>query len=213
MDQPIEWEDANDWSTDGGKVKTARFHEFTLNIRHDDSGAASPLDWDNLTTIVIKEAPRRGQLGHRQPEWDEERALERGGFPLLARYLRMTGQALYIVPLSVYDDWRPSVRTDPGGDPEMLDGFALVTKESAEMIGTPPEHFSEVVEQDVKTYSQFLEGEVYGWEVLDENDEILDSVWGYIGDMQYVQSEAEENARWHYQQKYPIPATRERVGV
>lgn len=212
MDQPIEWEDANDYGTvGGGKVETARFHEFTLNIRYDDSGASSPLDWDNLTEIVVLDAPRRGQLGDRQPDGREEEALERGGFPLLARYLRMTKQALLVVPLEVFDDWRPSVKI--ARDTEDVDGYALVTEKTAEMIGTPPNLFEEVVRQDVQTYNQFLQGEVYGWEVLDENGEHLDSVWGYIGDIQYVKTEAEENARYHYGQKYPIPHDRERVGV
>lgn len=212
VDQPIEWEDAKDYATvDGGKVETARFHEFTLNIRYDDTGAGNPLEADNLTEIVVEEAPRRSLLGHRQPEHDEEQALERGGFPLLARYLRMTKRALMVVPLDVLDDWRPAIKVTD--DPERADGFAIVTKESVEMTGVEPDRFLEAVKQDVEVYSQYLLGEVYGYEVLDAEGETLDSCWGFVGDIKYVKTEAEASARYAYAQKYPIPADRERVGV
>lgn len=211
MDQPIEWEDANDYGTvGGGKVETARFHEFTLNIRYDDSGAANPREWDNLSEIIIEDAPRRGNLGDRPMEYDEKTVFERGGFRNLSRYLRMKG-ALLVVPLEVFDDWRPTLKV--ARDPSSADGWAVVWPKAVETLGAPLDSIEEQTKAEIKEYNSYLQGEVYGYEVLDTNGETLDSVWGYIGDIQYVKTEAEGMARYHYGQKYPIPEVRERIGV
>jgi len=35
---------------------------------------------------------------------------------------------------------------------------------------------------EVKTYDQYLTGDIYGFEAMDENDEVIDSCWGFFGD-------------------------------
>lgn len=241
MDQPIEW----DHSSSGHQleVETAKFHEFTLRIRYDDSGAGDPRGNDNLTEMVCHHS--RYTLGDRTPEGDEEEALNRGGWPLLARYLRMCKGALAVAPLGLYDHSGISMYVGTTRDPWDSGpvGFAFITKERWNLlqgegvdpfklteVETPLGHFDSdqrkwipgkemkplidvCIEEEVKEYSSFIEGQVYGYEVLDENDETLDSCWGFVGDIKYVKEEAESAARAAYRMKYPVPEARERVGV
>lgn len=46
-----------------------------------------------------------------------------------------------------------------------------------------------------ETVRAHLDGEVYGWTVEDADGDVLDSCWGYIGDSEYVLTEAEDVAR------------------
>lgn len=51
----------------------------------------------------------------------------------------------------------------------------------------------DVLRAEVETYSQWANGEVYGFRVLDSDGEELDSCWGFIG-MEHVQEAAREAA-------------------
>jgi len=35
---------------------------------------------------------------------------------------------------------------------------------------------------EVETYDQFLTGDVYGFQVVDSDDEVIDSCWGFYSD-------------------------------
>lgn len=43
---------------------------------------------------------------------------------------------------------------------------------------------------EVEEYDNYLTGQVYGYIIEDENDEKLDSCWGFLGDYKYCLSEA-----------------------
>lgn len=229
MDESIKWEP----SLTGSDllVETAKFHDLTLNIHYDDSGVGDPRDADNLTEMVCSHP--RYTLGDRTPDETEEEALNRGGWPLLTRYLRMCKGALIVEPLGLYDHSGISMYVGTVRDPwdSGQVGFAYVTKDRfKELCGdTDPNALEErerypgrkitqtflewAVEGEVEEYSSFIEGQVYGYEVVDANDEIVDSCWGFVGDMKYVKEEAEASAKAEYRSRFPVPATRERVGV
>lgn len=54
---------------------------------------------------------------------------------------------------------------------------------------------------EVKTYDQYLRGEVYGYIIEDENGENLDSCWGFLGDYEYCLEEAKSAADYWAEQK------------
>lgn len=64
-------------------------------------------------------------------------------------------------------------------------GFIYITKDKIEAEGWTPEQAGRYLEGEVETYSQYLEGDVYGWKVSREDEdgdkEELDSCWGYYG--------------------------------
>lgn len=55
---------------------------------------------------------------------------------------------------------------------------------------------------ELKTYRQYLAGEVYGYMVKSPDGEVLDSCWGFYDDWpyDYLKSEANEMAEWHAEQ-------------
>lgn len=44
--------------------------------------------------------------------------------------------------------------------------------------------------QEVNSYDDYLTGNVWGYEITDENGELLDSCWGFVGDYKYCLEEA-----------------------
>jgi len=63
-------------------------------------------------------------------------------------------------------------------------GYKRITKELKDRV-------REYLIDEVKTYDQYLTGDVYGYRITDtETDEEIDSCWGYYGD-DYCMSEAE----------------------
>jgi hypothetical protein len=48
----------------------------------------------------------------------------------------------------------------------------------------------QVLQGEVQTYSQWANGEVYGYTITGEAGEEVDSCWGFIGDLDYVRDEA-----------------------
>lgn len=54
---------------------------------------------------------------------------------------------------------------------------------------------------EVEEYDNYLTGQVYGFIIEDENDEELDSCWGYLGDYKYCLDEAKSAADYWEEQK------------
>lgn len=44
------------------------------------------------------------------------------------------------------------------------------------------ERAAEAMKDELETYGHFISGEVYGYQITDEDDEDVDSCWGFIGD-------------------------------
>jgi len=61
-----------------------------------------------------------------------------------------------------------------------------VCKECGEWTAESIEQAERIMAQEVETYSQYLEGDVWGYEVVqkheDGTEDILDSCWGFFGD-------------------------------
>jgi|WetSurMetagenome_2_1015567.scaffolds.fasta_scaffold03898_24 hypothetical protein len=167
-------------------LETLKHEDLIAYICPDDYPEDPRKEWDHFTTIVCWH--RRYDLGDRKPTSDEEAALQRGGFPLLTRYLRMTKGVVYLTPLGLYDHSGITIYTGGGShafDAQGWDsgtvGFAYVTKEQLIEAGfTKPEQWTEVIEytdecdrktkaprceafieQEIGEYDQYLRGDIY----------------------------------------------------
>lgn len=65
---------------------------------------------------------------------------------------------------------------------------------------------AEILVAEVNTYDQFITGDVFWWETLDEDGERIDSCGGYYGayddqEREYVMSEARASIDWHLGQE------------
>ena len=96
-----------------------------------------------------------------------------------------------ILPLYLYDHSGITISTSPFSchwDSGQI-GFVFVSKEKLKKEYGVKRITNEVIERatkillaEVKTYDQYLTGEVYGYKVIDEKGNEEDSCWGYYGE-------------------------------
>lgn len=150
-----------------------------------DPSPESPREWDNLGKMVCFH--RRYKLGDEHDynftdveSWEE-----------LERLVTKREKACVVLPLYLYDHSGITMNTtgfscrwDSGRV-----GLIYMTKETylsnfggKIMTKKRKEHAKELLVGEVETYDQFLTGDVYGFRILDEDDNEIDSCWGYYGE-------------------------------
>lgn len=97
-------------------------------------------------------------------------------------------------PISIYDHsgvsiWLGSTKghVDARWDCSTT-GFAYMEKSTAEKEYVPTEEYKtwqawaiHIMEAEMNVYNQYVSGECYGWSILDEHDDVIDSCGGYYG--------------------------------
>lgn len=150
-----------------------------------DSCGDSPREWDNLGTMVCFH--NRYDLGDKHSYDADDYS---GWEEMKKAILEEEGRGTVILPLYLYDHSGVTMRTSPFGcrwDSGQV-GFILTNKktiigEFGGKIVTKKlrERVEGILEGEVETYSQYLEGEVYGFQIVDEDDEVVDSCYGFYG--------------------------------
>jgi hypothetical protein len=173
-------------------IHTETYRGLTIKLYHDPD-PESPREWDNLGVMFCKH--RRYNLGDKN-----------AAPPPNANVVRL--------PLYLYDHSGITISTRPFSCPwdSGQVGFIYCTHEKIRQEydlnpgPIPHETIERVVaqlEQEVRTYDQFLRGKVYGFVVEDQDGESLDSMWGFYqnerpdADDSYVLMEARESAAHH----------------
>lgn len=165
-------------------AETTNYKNYTINVYYDEC-AESPRKWDNLGTIYSN---------HREYNPDGHSIDELGD--LMDDILANLNENYYYLPiyayihsgiaLSVGDNSYPfNDRWDSG-----LFGFIAITKDKAIKLGYDEEKILKYLEGEVEILNRFYDGEVYGYEILNQYDEEVDSCWGFIEDIDYVINEA-----------------------
>ena len=120
------------------------------------------------------------------------------------RVKKLIDQKYIVLPLYLYDHSGITMNTtgfycpwDSGQVGFIYVSVADVKKEwKWERMSQKRREFIErILEAEVKTYDQYLTGDVWGYEILDENDDQVDSCWGYYGE-EYCMQEARESLRY-----------------
>ena len=168
-------------------IEQIEHHGLTIKV-YPDEEPLSPREDDNLGVMVFWH--RHYNLGDRQ--------VKPGEYPSVSAIeesLAAEGAAV-VLPLYLFDHSGISIATDSGpfhmADSAGWDwgqvGYIYTTAEAlrkeygvAEVTEEVKQRARAVLEGEVKVYDQYLRGEVYGWEVLDPQGEVLDSCWGYFG--------------------------------
>jgi hypothetical protein len=170
-------------------MPTIPYHEedykgYHIEIHTDDS-PHDPRDDDNLGTMVCFH--NRYGLGDEKHGYTSD---DQGSWQELADRLVKDGAAL-ILPLYLYDHSGITMSTgkfDCPWDSGQV-GFIFVTKAkllkeyggkriTKKTIATA----TRVLEGEVKTYDDYLTGNVYGYRIEDPAGNDFDSCWGYFGD-------------------------------
>jgi len=134
-----------------------------------DQHAGTPRDWDNVGTMACWH--RRYTLGDEQPGEDPDvwrDSLDRDDI---------------VLPLYLYDHSGISMNTTgyacpwDSGQVGWIYCSEATGIEECGGIGQTANY----LKCEVKTYSEYLEGSVYGFRLVDDGGEELDSCWGFYG--------------------------------
>lgn len=157
----------------------------------------SPREWDNLGTIAYKHS--NYTLGEEQIsepiEWLEDKLGINNQYIYSDARLQELETRFYkefiALPIYLYDHSGQSISTSPFGcrwDSGKV-GYIYVDKKTVSR-----EYGGKIITQklrervlgylqgEVETYDQYIRGEVYGFQVLDEDENIIDSCYGFYGD-------------------------------
>jgi hypothetical protein len=142
-----------------------------------DEDPESPREWGNLGIMVCFH--KRYNLGD---ETDIKSSMF-DGRDELKQHLEEEEGALHILPLYLMDHSGLAMSTSPFSCPwdSGQVGFIYATKETIEMTGVSPENVEAGLIAEVKIYDQFLTGDVWGYTIVDDDGEILDSCCGFYG--------------------------------
>jgi len=163
-----------------------------------DEDAQSPReDCDNPDVMVCFH--KRMQLGDKT----DYKSSDYQGWDELEDQICKDNDILDILPIYMYDHSGITIATTPFScklDSGQI-GFIYITKDKAreccmvkKIAKKTKDWARECLQSSVRVYSQFLEGDVYGYIIKDkETDEVLDSCWGFFG-IDEVRKEAKEVA-------------------
>ena len=185
----------------------------TVEIHWDsDPVDVNPRKFDGNLGIMVCEhrdyylgdQPERGKSSDIEEYDDLKRAMlhygqDRGKIALFDRYCRIYHGTTAIMPLYLLDHSGLAMRVsrfmeDPGGWDTSFVGFILDTAKTREETGAPEDKVEEGLRSEVKVYDQYLQGEVYGYVINDEDGDEEDSCWGFLGDQEYVKQSARDAA-------------------
>lgn len=131
-------------------------------------------EYDNITDIVHWH--NRYDFGSKIDSMTSEELIEehKDNDPILA-----------ILPLYLYD--HSGISLSVGGSCSFGSGqvgWIYITESKAKLMGCEnftPEQLEQAIRDDIKTYDDYLTGQVFGFMVEGENGEVLESCWGFIG--------------------------------
>lgn len=166
-------------------IETRDVGDLTVKVVHDDTGAESPREWSTLGTFFGFH--RNYMSPDDAPDSDPE----------TARRIAQSRDNICL-PVWLYDHSGTCYRaaeTNPFHCPwdSGLFGFIYVSKADARkeygvkrITAAKRAEIVEHLKAEVKEYSAWANGEVYGFVVEDSDGETLDSCWGFIGDSAYA---------------------------
>jgi hypothetical protein len=146
----------------------------------------SPRSWDNYGVMVCSH--RRYNLGDREPATDNH-----SGWKGVEEEIRENNDVELILPLYLYDHSGITISTTPfqsSFDSGQV-GFIYVTTDRLDELGLSEEKRTEdqlrtILKGEVEVYDQYLRGEVYRYEFVDDEDGKDDSCGGFFGDDRQV---------------------------
>lgn len=182
------------------EYETYNHNGLTVKIYYDDI-SENPRDWDNLGTMALTH--KRYDLGDTQNLLDFD---DFTGWHEVENFLDEQ-QAVYL-PVYMYDHSGLAFSVHDFNDrwdsgqvgyiyalPETIRREYNVKRISKQLR----QQVERTLLSEVETYNQYHSGDVYGYEVLDSDGDVLDSCWGFYG-IEHVKTDANDMADWHAKQ-------------
>lgn len=183
-------------------VRTFRHCNLTVNIYPNEGSENPRKESDPLGVMVCfhKRYDLEDEHGYRSGDyssWDE-----------IAEAITRDHNVAIMLPLYLYDHSGITMSTggvahcDSAGWDWGQVGFIFITREQVKheygwtrLTTERKAKLREILESEVKTYDQWLRGDIYGYEVVDDDEYILDSCWGFYG-LDYCIDEAKRAAEY-----------------
>lgn len=201
---------------DRDDAETIEYKGYTIHICY-DTDPASPREWDNLGTMVCSH--RHYNLGDEQMSRDDsfvEWAARHLGLEEEFNYdygkpskyydneeliLAKFHKENLVIPIMAYEHGGITIRAyDYGNFPDQRWdcgqlGFIYVSKDKVKAeYGNAGKRNMEKARkcllQEIKTYDDYLTGDVYGYVIDGPEEERIDSCWGYYGEIAEIVAEA-----------------------
>lgn len=171
---------------------------LTVEIHYDDDPTNPRTECDNPDTMVCFHG--KYNLGDKEHGYRKE---DFNSWDELENQIIKDHNPIVIKPLYLYDHSGITISTgdfcdrwDSGqvgfiffGRKQALDCYMVkrITKSVREKC-------NKEVDTSVRVYDTYLRGECYGFVIKDEDDEVLDSCWGFDGEIDYCKGEATKMA-------------------
>ena len=165
-----------------GSHQEVEYRGLKIEVHYDES-PESPREWSNTGTMFLME---RGNVG--VDEGDDFGAYQDED-DFLA-YLRKEKDARIVLPVYCYDHSGRVYSTGPFSCPWDSGQAGIIYATGAsirEALGVKRitakgiERATEYLTSEVDTYSQWAQGDIYGYVVESPEGETLDSCWGFYG--------------------------------
>jgi len=169
-----------------------------------DEDPMDPREWDNLGRMFCFHP--RYDLGDKHDL--SIHMFEDMGWDEILAWTKEEEGAEVFLPLHLLDHSGLSISTSDFNDTwdSGVVGFICDTAETRKLMGFELDRFGrdvdarahilEVLMGEVKTYDQYLQGDIYGFVVEDEDGDTLDSCWGFFGTEDAL-NEGKAMAEWH----------------
>lgn len=167
------------------EIKSKTFPNGYKVVVSIDPDPQSPREWDNIGTVVLRD--NGYNFGDEMAGVEELIQLQED-------------KSLICLPIYLYDHSGITINTTGFSCPwdSGKVGVIYCTKEQAvkefgNKVCTAKvrDKALKCLEGEVKELDQYIRGEVYGFQVFDPQGEVVDSCWGYYGDVDYCLKEGE----------------------
>lgn len=150
-----------------------------------DTDPQSPREWDNLGTVVLRD--NGYNFGEETAGMHELRAIA-------------NDKNCIVLPIYLYDHSGITINTtgfacrwDSGQVGVIYCTKADAIREFGNKVCTAKvrDKALKVLKAEIEELDQYIQGDVYGYQVFDPSGEVVDSCWGYYGDADYCLQEGE----------------------
>ena len=165
------------------KTYTETIKKPKLVIEYDDS-AESPRNWSNLSILIIRNGSGdNDEYLNRELENSQHKVgCAEDHLELMKEIVEehLGSKVIYADFISKYEHSGVSyfIGQSSGWDYSNI-GFVFVTKDSLKKIGCAEEDVERIVKQEIETFSQWANGEVYHFTLYDDEGNVEDSCGGF----------------------------------
>lgn len=177
-------------------IETVKRGGFTAHIYYDTDSLGPRKDCDNLGKIVSRRLTSDVNFKF---SGDRETDIER---------LKQEFGATVILPIYMDSHGGGTINTTGFScpwDSRQVGWIFATTEDICKIYGCKRVYpvirrkVKQLLINEIKTYDQYIRGEVYGYELFDKTGNKIDSCWGFYG-FDYVKEEVSSFIDWHIRQ-------------